>query len=575
MSSTDDIPGAFVRDGLWFGRRARNASKRPILIVGVAAAAFIATVITLLIIPRRGDNSARAIAALIAQKEDTLSLLAAQDRSRLALASAESSLTRARQSTIRRSPPAPVDTLPPALVARRDSLRRAEAALDSMITRAENAPLPAAYRALGEMPALAGDPLVAALLDSLAAVEKEREDFGSLGGVDPIFVALTARATAIGRSIQEVAEARRATAREELVRLRPPPPPAPIVVALVDTIPIVQRRDGAVETLAFATQRLGEIRRANAAIDQRVARARAAANVDIPPLALLAAAIAVAAIVGFAAGLVAEMRHSRIADPNEAEEATGLRVLAVVLPKTPQPERTRRRADRETSPLLDATSDAYRLLYLHLAGAVPRISLITVSGDDTAIAATVAANLAAAATHDARSTLLVDAELSACAVSSVLRIRAEPGLGDVLAGRVDWTEAVVPATIGRERALDVIPSGTCGEPDGDIDAEPTRHALARMARRYDLVVLVAGPTHIRRGDGSILPAPDLIYCARLGHTTIRALRAGADALRGAGARIRGIVLWDAEVPLIESRDTAVARARAEEVAPLSAGRPGR
>ena len=31
-----------------------------------------------------------------------------------------------------------------------------------------------------------------------AAVEKEREDFGSLGGVDPIFVALTARATARG-----------------------------------------------------------------------------------------------------------------------------------------------------------------------------------------------------------------------------------------------------------------------------------------------------------------------------------------------------------------------------------------
>ena len=572
--SWTDIPGEVIHDGLWFARRARNASKRPFLILGVAAVAFIATVVTLLTIPRRGDNSARSIAALIAQKQDTVTLLRAQDRSRLALASAESSLAVARRSTIRRAPPPPADTLPPALIARRDSLRLAAAALDSMIARANNAPLPASYRALGEMRELAGDQRVSALLDSLASVEREREEFGTLGGVDPVFVALTARATALGRSIQEIAEARRAGAREELVRLRPPPPPPPIVVALVDTLPIVQRRDGAVATLDSSTRSLFEVRRANTAIDARVARARAAANVDIPPLALLAAAIAIATIAGFMGGLIAEMRQSRIADPAEAEEATGLRVLSVVLPRTPQPERARRRADREMSPFLDATSDAYRLLYLHLAGAEPRISLITVSGDDPAIAATVGANLAAAATHDARSTLLIDAELSSCAVSSVLRIRAEPGLGDILAGRVDWTEAVVPATIGRERALDVIPRGTCGEPDGEVDAAPTRHALARIARRYDLVVLVAGPTHVRRGDGSILPTPDLIYCARIGHTTIRALRAGAEGLRGAGARIRGLVLWDADVPLIESRETAIARARAETV-PLSARPAGR
>ena len=574
MSSREGL-APLVRDGVWFARRARNASKRPILIVSIGAAAFIATLIVLLIIPRRGDNSARAIATLLTQRGDTTALLTARDRSRLALASAESSLSEARQSTIRRPPPAPPDTLPPVLIARRDSLRRAESALNSMITRVDNAPLPASYRALGQMSELSGEPRVTALLDSLAMVEKEREEFGTVGGVDPIFVALTARATAIGRSIQGIAEGHRAAARDELVRLRPPPAPPPIVVALVDTIPMVRRRDAAVAMLDSSTRRLGEVRRANAAIDQRVARARAAANVDIPPLALLGAAIAVAAILGFAAGLIAEMRHSRIADPSEAEEATGLRVLAVVLPRTPQPERTRRQADRETSPLLDATSDVYRLLYLHLAGAIPRISLVTVSGDETAIAATVAANLAAAATYDARSTLLVDAELSACAVSSVLRIRAEPGLGDVLTGRVDWTEAVVPATIGRDRAIDVIPSGTCGEPEGEFDAEPTRHALARMARRYDLVVLVAGPTHVMRGDGSILPAPDLIYCARIGHTTIAALRERAEELRGGGARILGLVLWDADVPLIESRDTAAARARTQDPVPLSASRPDR
>ena len=573
--TTNESPSPPPRDGVWFARRARNASRRPILIVSAGAVAFVGTLIVLLIIPRRSNNSGRAIAAMIAQKQDTTDILLAQDRSRQALAAAESSLAVARRSSIRRPPPAPIDTLPPVLIARRDSLRRAESALDSMIARVENAPLPASYRALGEMPALAGDARVDALLDSLAAVEKEREEFGTVGGVDPIFVALTARATAIGRSIQSIAEARRAEAREELVRLRPPAAPAPIVVPLVDTIPIVTRRNDAVAVLDSSTRLLAEVRRSNSAIDQRVERARTVANVDIPPLALLAAGIALATIIGFGAGLIAEIRSPRIADPAEAEEATGLRVLAVVLPKASQPERSRRRADRETSPFLDATSDTYRLLYLHLAGAEPRVSLVTVSGDDTAIAATVAANLAAAATYDARSTLLVDAELSACAISSVLRVRAEPGLGDVLAGRVDWTEAVVAATIGRERTLDVIPSGLCGEPEDPFDAAPTRHALARIARRYDLVVLLAGPNHVRRGDASILPAPDLIYCAQVGYTTLAALRAGAIALRGGGARIRGLVLWNADVPLIESRDLAAARANASDPFALTPSQPDR
>ena len=573
--SEDWTPGPTAHDATWFARRSRNALRRPLLISVSGAAVFFATLIVLLVIPRRSDNSARRIAALASEKRDTSTLVLAQGRARAELAAAEEALAVARRRAVRPPPAQPADTLSAELIARRDSLRRAVAALGGMIERVENAPLPASYRALGELPALAGDPRVPVLLDSLALVEREREEFGAVGGVDPIFVALTARATAIGRAIQSIAESRRAAAQEQLVALRPPPPPAPVVVALVDTTPIVIRRDAAVTLLDSSTRSLAAIRIANAEIDRRVEAAREAANVEVPPFALLTAALVLATVIGFATALVAEIRRSRIADADEAEEVTGLRVLAVVLPKAAQPERTRRLADRNMSPLLDATSDAYRLLYLHIAGLVPRPSLLTVSSDDTAIAATVAANLAAAATYDARSTLLVDAELSACAVSSILGVRPEPGFGDVLSGRVDWTEAVVPATIGRERALDVIPSGLCGEPADGFDPEPTRHSLARIARRYDLVVLVVGPQHIRQGDRSILPAPDLIYCAQVGHTTVDALRAGTAALRGAGARIRGLVLWKAEVPLMQSRETLAARSSALGDVALSGSQAGR
>ena len=537
--------------------------------------AFLLTLLVLLIIPRRGDNSATRIATLVNAKTDTTSFIAAQERARAALAAAEAALADARRRTLRPPPAPPADTLSAELIARRDSLRRATAALNAMLERVANAPLPASYRALGEMPELSSDPRVRTLLDSLAAVEREREEFGAVGGVDPIFVALTARATAIGRSIQGIAEARRAEARDELIRLRPPPPPPPVVVTFVDTAPIVVRRDAAVTMLDSSSRRLSEARQANAEIDQRVEAARAAANVEIPPLTLLAAALVLAGVAGFGAALVAEIRRSRIADPEEAEVITGFRVLAVVLPKTLHPERTRRRADQDLSPLLDATSDAYRLLYLHVAGFEPRVSIVTVSGEDPAITATVAANLAAAATYDARSTLLVDAEFSACAVSSILGVRPEPGFGDILAGRVDWTEAVIQATIGRERALDVIPSGLCGDPPDGFDPTPTRHSLARIARRYDLVVMVMGARDVRRGDDGVLPAPDIIYCARVGETSIATLRASTDALRGAGARIRGLVLWNADVPLLQSRELLAARSAAAGNRPLSAGRTGR
>jgi tyrosine-protein kinase Etk/Wzc len=443
-------------------------------------------------------------------------------------------------------------------------------ALRAMLARVENAPLPSSYRALGAMPELKDHAGVGALLDSLADVEREREAFGAIGGVDPVFVALTARAAAIGRSIQEAAKTTVAEAEAELERLRPPAPAPVVIVPTVDTLPMVHRRDAAVARLDSTARRLAQIRADNAEIEQRAERARTTANIASPPMAMLAAALVLACVLGFAVSLTIEMRAPRIADPEEAEETTGIRVLAVVTPRERQPERSRRRIDRETSPLLDATSDAYRLLYLHIAGSVPRISLITVTGNDPVLSAVVGSNIGTASAYDARSTLLIDADLSACAVSSLLRVRSEPGLGEVLAGRVDWTEAIASATIGRERTLDVIPGGRCGEPSSGFDAEPTRHDLARIARRYDLVVLVVPVPHITRGAESILPTPDVILCGHLGRTRVDELRESVQGLRGAGARIRGLVLWDGDAPVVNT-GPHVTETRIDEALPLSSG----
>jgi Mrp family chromosome partitioning ATPase len=268
---------------------------------------------------------------------------------------------------------------------------------------------------------------------------------------------------------------------------------------------------------------------------------------------MAAASLVLACVAGFAIALAREMRRPRIADSDEAEQVTGIRVLAGLAPGSKVPERSRRRADQETSTLVDGASDAYRMLHLHLASWIPRISLITVTGDDPTVTALVGANIAAGSSYEARTTLLIDADLPSGALASLLRVRGAPGVAEVLAGQVDWAATIVPAIIGRERTMDVVPAGGSPEPPQPVAAEPVRHNLARIARRYDLVVVVTSQEQIVRGADSILTTPDVIFCARTGITGLDALRAGIDALRGAGARVRGLVLWNTHIPELSRR----------------------
>src|SRR5207247_6060336 len=146
---------------------------------------------------------ALAVAAKIQARTDSGPTVAARDRYLAELNVTDSVL---HATTLALIPvPAPViDTFPPAARAQRDSLSAELATLNRLIDRAENAPLPTSYRALAASPTVAADPRVRVLLDSLADIERERNAFGAVGGVDPVYLSLTSRATAIGRQIQGI-----------------------------------------------------------------------------------------------------------------------------------------------------------------------------------------------------------------------------------------------------------------------------------------------------------------------------------------------------------------------------------
>jgi Mrp family chromosome partitioning ATPase len=549
---------------LWMAARARNALRRVVVFGIVGGAVFIAALIAFVLVPRNASRKALLVAAQMEAKSDSSPAAAARDRYLAEVTAFDSALNGARRAA--NPVPAPViDTFPPAVRAQRDTLSAQLSTLNRLIDRAENAPLPTSYRALAASPEVAADPRVRILLDSLAGIERDRNAFGAVGTVDPVYLALTSRANAIGRSIQAVADAKRGEIRGKLALIRPTSPPVPKPTIMVDTAKLLAQRATAQQSYATAARQVDQIRTKNSRIDRESARARELSNVGAPPWAMLAAAAVLALAVGFAATFGTELKRPHIADLREAEQVSGARVLTVIRPPEVVVERSRRQADVEAPPLIDVVSESYRTLYLHIASVEASVPIVTITGDDPGIVATVAANLAASAAYEARSTLLVDVDPTTCSVASVLRIRPDPGLSGIITGSSTWPEAIVPTTIGRDRPLDVLPSGTrrSGLPESNV-VEEVKRELARMQRRYDFIIIAAPTSYVQRSASSIIPAPDVILCARIAHTTVGGLKTAVDTLRGADMRIHGLVLWDAEMPQLETREEMLGSTRQSE-----------
>ena len=531
----------------WVAARTRNTLRHPVRFAALGGTIFVVSLVLLVLAPRDARRASQQIAPLSTRWRDTIPLLRRVDSASTRLVFADSVLSARRALAARPAFIPPPDTLSASTIARRDSLTARSSELARLLDRVENSPLPQTYRALGETPTLRDDPRVRILLDSLADVESEREEFGAGGGVDPIFVALTARATAIGRSIQSVAEARQSAIRDSLARVRSAVTAAPVIVT-VDTITPMVRRDSAQAAVDTATAVLDAARRENADIDRQLRNARALANVVAPPVAILAAALVLGLTLGFAVSLLIEIARPRVSDLQEAERVMGARVLAVVRPREVPPERTRRKADLKLPPLIDPTSDAYRHLASHASIAGPTRAVVTIAGDIPSVTATIAANIAAVSANEMRSTLLIDADLEHRPMTSVLRLPPASGITNVLSNSVELTAAAIQAQVGRDRWLDVVPTGS--EKRGPIatrEAETLRDAITRTARHYELTVVVApfdqAPL-VRVGS-------NVVVCAHIAHSLVATLRSAVATLRDSGAHIVGIVLWSADAPSLD------------------------
>jgi Mrp family chromosome partitioning ATPase len=567
MSSRRRLPrkrssGTSPNAPLWIAARARNALRRPLLIGGVGVVAFLASVLALAILPQQARKAAAALRPTTVVRPDTEPTSAALHDAERRAATADSVLVQTRAelgqiaAATAAAAAAAADTttaskaLTGPTAGQRDTLSSQIALLGRLIVRSQNAPLLGSYRALAQAPPMQGDPRVKLLLDSLVEIERERDSYNAVGGVDPVFVALTARANELGRNIESLAGAKRSALRAQLGTLSPAPAPAAVASKTPpDTTAALHARDAArVSAAAFAAT-LQRDRATLVQLDEREERARELSNVGASPAAILAAAFVFAAALGFGVALFQEVRSPRIADAFEAQRATGIRVLAEIRPLPAPTNPDRRTVDRTGARYIDPGADGHQLIYLTIATAGVNTVMLTVTGDSPAVTSVVAINFAAIAADEARSTLLIDTDGLTSSVTAALRLRTSAGMSGLVAGTQSWPEVTRTARLGRDRTIDMVPAGDAGVPVEKISDVLKRDATT-LTRHYDAIVIASSAAQAVAGLPAALPIPDVIYCVRAGQTSVATLKLAVHQITESGARVRGLVLWNAADPVL-------------------------
>jgi hypothetical protein len=539
-----------VPEPAWLSSRARNAARRP-LVIGTIAAIVVALAALSLVLAPKNRRAMGPTATVDAIRIDTLALIQALSRAGTRVTSAESALVVVRREVASYNAEPKIDSVSPALIARHDSLTNILTELSSLIGKTETVPLPSSYRSLAASPALVSNGRVAALLDSLADVERERDAIGSAGGADPLFVALTSRATDIGRAIETIAAERRDSLRAEINRIATPTRQvAQARASAPDTMPWVAERDSARSAVALANADLENARAALELREQELQRAQEISAISASPMMMVLAAAIFGIVFGFAGSLQSELRKPTVADAAEIERVTGTRVMATVVPSSGRAEYDRRRADRLAPGYLDPKADSYQLAYLHIEQSAATPDVIPVLGDDPDISAIVAMNIAAIAAEDALSVLVIDAAGRSDAIRSLLPFSASGDLADLLGGIGTWVDATAHVAVGRDRTIDVVTGVKSASPGGLIDL--IQRERSRLGRHYDTVLVI--------GNLDLVPAiaenpfvEGTVLTATAGRTRVGQLADVTRALREKNRQVFGVVLWDGPPPRLTAR----------------------
>jgi tyrosine-protein kinase Etk/Wzc len=152
---------------------------------------------------------------------------------------------------------------------------------------------------------------------------------------------------------------------------------------------------------------------------------------------------------------------------------------------------------------------------------------------------TVAANLAVAAAHAGRRTLLLDADLRKPVQHQVFDAMGTTGLVDVVTDGVPLDQAIRRTSV---RGLSLLPAGVlAGNPGEVVGSIAFGETLRRLEEQFDLVVIDAPPL-LGAGEARVLAAhaDAALLVLRAKRTTRAAARIACDRVLGVGCSLLGL-----------------------------------
>jgi len=256
-------------------------------------------------------------------------------------------------------------------------------------------------------------------------------------------------------------------------------------------------------------------------------------------------------VLGVGLAFLLERLDRRVRDPKEFEELFERPLLASI----PESRALARGGPAREQTLPIGEQEAFRMLRANLryfSVDRPVRSVLVTSAAPGDGKSTVSWNLALAAAGTGARVLLMEADLRhpSLAASSG-HLAATPGLSTVLAGQIEFAEAVQPVAVpsdhgGRatDRIMDVVVAGPLPPNPVDlIESDRMRTVLREAEERYDLVVVDTPPTSVVSDAIPLIrEVSGVIVVMRLGKSTRESVGHLRKQLEHLDAPILGVVV---------------------------------
>lgn len=262
---------------------------------------------------------------------------------------------------------------------------------------------------------------------------------------------------------------------------------------------------------------------------------------------LLACVFLGALFLACAIALVLEHLSSGFRSSEQVEDATGLKVLAVVpalsrrswLRQTPGVI-SRHALKRPSSSFAEALN-SLRIALLTLDGRPAPKSILFTSSYPGEGKTTLAISFARLLARQGRKVILVDADVRRAHVAQALDLQPRAGLIEVLARDAALAEAIAQDPMS---PLAVITAGRAKTKlQTIIDQQGLAQLVARLGQSYDCVVIDGAPILVVSDVRILARVVDAsVFVARWSETAQADVRSGLKQLADAGARIAGVVL---------------------------------